>query len=167
MTSALSRSLKELRSRGAVGEKVYVAKVEHFNTFSKRRIDLFNIFDLLWLSTSTDDADWQIVGVQVVNTHLPEHIEKIKASPEAHIWIACGGGIVIHEWKKVGPRGKRKVWTLTEHEIAWERNEEGKVIPHDEKERETDPQAEVSSGNGGSEDRGIARGGGRLRRGSR
>jgi len=175
MSSRLAASMKELRDR-ALGHPTQVAKCEYFNTFINRRVDLFNIFDLIWLSMSTDGTDGQIVGIQVVNTHLQDHIDKIEASPAARHWVACGGGIVIHEWKKSGPRGKRKTWKLTEHEIIWTRNDKGEVEPWKKSDfergyingkKEAESETEISTRHGGPQDRGVALSGPRLRRGSR
>jgi hypothetical protein len=81
-----------------------VGKCEHWNPYARKRQDLFGIFDAVAL------LGRKIIGVQCVNTHLPEHITKIKASQPAHVWYLCGGRIEIHNWKKSGPRGKRKTW---------------------------------------------------------
>ena len=116
---AAARSMKYLRDLVTThpGHKCFVAKVEHWNQFARKRQDLFGFADLVWLSMSTDMEDGQIVAVQVVNTHLPEHIEKINQNAAAQAWMAAGGGIVIHNWKKAGPRGKRKTWKLQEIEV--------------------------------------------------
>jgi len=99
--STLARSLKLLRDEGWIA-----AKVEHWNPFAKIRQDLFGFIDIVALSMSTDYEDGQICGIQVVNTHLPEHITKIRENKAAQAWIACGAGIIIHNWKQ---RSKNKI----------------------------------------------------------
>lgn len=37
---------------------------------------------------------------------------------EAGVWLAAGNRIVVHGWKKSGPRGARKVWNCRELEIT-------------------------------------------------
>jgi len=98
---ALERSMILLRKEGFI-----VGKTEHWNPFCKRRQDLFGFADAVFLSTSTDGEDGQICALQCVNTHLPEHIAKIRENEAARAWFACGGGIVIHNWKQ---RSKNKV----------------------------------------------------------
>jgi len=119
---AAARSMKYLRGLGYGA----VAKTEHWNPFAHKRQDLFGFADLVWLSMSTDYEDGQIVAVQVVNTHLQDHIKKIHATPAARYWQRCGGGIVIHNWKKTGARGKRKTWKLEEIEVGYIESESEK-----------------------------------------
>jgi hypothetical protein len=115
VTSLVSRSLAELRKRAP---HCPVDKAERWIPGANIRRDLFNLFDLVWLSLSMDSQDGQIVGIQVTdNAHLAEHITKIKANPITKQWVACGGGITVHAWAKMGARGKRKRWTLTEHDL--------------------------------------------------
>lgn len=108
---ALARSMKMIRDRGGI-----VAKVEHWNHFARRRQDLFGMFDLIWLSMSAEYDDGQIVGVQVVNTHVADHVEKLKANPIMAYWLACGAGITIHSWKKRSRKGRKK-WICEEIDL--------------------------------------------------
>lgn len=91
----LELSMKMLRKEGWV-----CAKAEHWNAFARIRQDLFGFIDVVCLQ------DRQIVGIQVVNTHLQDHIDKIRGNGAAVSWINCGGRIVIHNWKR---RSKNKV----------------------------------------------------------
>lgn len=112
---ARERSMRYLRSIG-----MRVGCTEYWNPHVKIRQDLFGFIDLIALSMSTDHLDGQICAIQVVNTHLPEHIAKIKSSDAARNWIACGGGIEVHNWKHVckNGRGTRKVWKLERIEVT-------------------------------------------------
>lgn len=125
MTSLVSRSLAHLRK---LAPHCPVDKAERWVPFGEKsaktgrgpgiRRDLFLLFDLVWLSMSTDLQEGQIVGIQVTdNAHLAEHIAKIKANPITKLWLACDAGIVVHAWAKKGERGKAKRWVLTEHEV--------------------------------------------------
>lgn len=83
--------------------------VEHFNTFTKRRLDLFNFGDILCIGNG------EIVIVQTTTaSNMSAREKKIMDNPYAHEWIKSGGIIVLHGWSKKGAKGKRKLWTLTE-----------------------------------------------------
>ena len=102
-TSALQRSLKVMRAAGFT-----CGITEKWNPHARVRQDLFGFIDAVCIHS------WQpIVGLQVVNTHLPEHIAKINTNPAAVVWKAAGGQIIVHSWMKRGPRGKPKTWQLS------------------------------------------------------
>ncbi len=105
---ALQRSMNLLRSQGWL-----CAKAEHWNAFAHVRQDLFGFIDLVGLSPPPRG---RIYAIQVVNTHLQEHIDKIKANPAAKKWTENGGVILIHDWR-ARVRGGRKRWEVTIHEI--------------------------------------------------
>lgn len=96
-----------------LGFKVWI--VEYWSPFPKpwgKRHDLFGIFDLVVLKPG------EIWGVQATtNTHTADRIAKIKASPAYKAWLDSGGKIAVVGWAKMGPRGKRKVWTIKEIEL--------------------------------------------------
>lgn len=94
------RSMEYMREEGGI-----VANTEHWNPFARLRQDLFGFIDCVWL------LDGRIIGVQVVNTKLLEHIDKIKENSASRAWMHCGGLIQIHNWKQRGPKGKKK-WEL-------------------------------------------------------
>lgn len=97
-----ARSLQHFRKHGLTAQVV-----ERFNTFSKKRVDLFGFIDLVVLSPLG------ICGVQVTSgSHVSHRYEKIRAEPKAVQWMRAGGSIVVHGWRKAGPRGKRKIWSL-------------------------------------------------------
>ena len=83
--------------------------VERYNQFARRRIDLFGFIDIVCLS------DVSIIGVQTTSgDHVSHRLEKIReeCKDKALAWLRAGGKIHIHGWRKVGPRGKRKVWAV-------------------------------------------------------
>jgi len=83
-----------------------VGKVERWNQFSNKRIDLFNFIDIIACSGS-----YGIVGVQSCGTAFSEHDKKIRAEArEAAIkWLESGGKIMLIGWRKVKyARGSKK-----------------------------------------------------------
>jgi hypothetical protein len=57
--------------------------------------------------------------VQVTTTgNLNAREKKLRAIPEHKKWLNSTGWILMHGWAKRGPRGQRRIWTLTEREIT-------------------------------------------------
>ncbi len=109
------RSLAKLRD-----DNWTVAIVEKWNQWAKVRQDLYGFADLLAVSPSRG-----IIAVQTTSgNNVAARVDKIRQEPRAGIWLAAGGKIVVHGWRKVGPRGKRKVWECREVEIQAEGNDE-------------------------------------------
>ena len=55
-----------------------------------------------------------IVACQTTTTgHQANRLAKILSLDSAGAWMKAGGKIHVHGWSKRGPRGKRKLWTLT------------------------------------------------------
>jgi hypothetical protein len=73
--------------------------------------DAWNFGDILAVKVG-------IAGATLVQTtsgsNVSARIAKIRSIAEAGIWLAAGNSIVAHGWRKVGPRGKRKVWECRE-----------------------------------------------------
>lgn len=104
-TSPTQRSLKKLRSEGWL-----VAITERWNPFSKTRQDLFGFIDLLCVRGDVTMAVQTTSGANV-----SARVEKIKAAQSAAIWNESPYRIiVVHGWRKVGPRGKMKKWECRE-----------------------------------------------------
>lgn len=102
--SPTRRSLKLLRSQGMTAQVV-----ERYNQYARRRIDLFGFIDIVVVSCAS------IIGVQTTSgDHVAERLNKIREEcrDNALAWLRAGGKIHIHGWRKVGPRGKRKVWAV-------------------------------------------------------
>lgn len=101
MNSPTQRSLKKLRSEGW-----HVAVVERWNQWAKCRQDLFGFIDLLALK---DDLT---LAVQTTSgAHVAARLEKMKGIPTVALWLKSPTRLlVIHGWRKVGPRGTRKMW---------------------------------------------------------
>ncbi len=107
--SPTARTMQECKKRGWP-----VSKAEYFNSFTKRRHDLFNFIDVVALDMDTGT----IIGIQSTTTsNLTSRIKKTIELESSRQWKKCGGRIVMHGWAKRGPAGKRKLWTLREVEI--------------------------------------------------
>jgi hypothetical protein len=83
-----------------------VAIVEKFNSFIKRRIDLWGFGDLLHVQ-----GDIVTIVQTTSGDNVSARLKKIDGIPEAQAWLASPNRkIVVHGWRKVGPRGQRKKW---------------------------------------------------------
>ena len=108
MTSPTQHSLAQLRSEGYT-----CAITEHWNQFSKRRIDLFGFADILAIRPG------EVVAVQTTTAaHVSARINKILELDTPLKWLQAGGRILIHGWALRGPRGKRKVWKCIERYVT-------------------------------------------------
>ena len=105
-----ARSLAHLRKLGATAEVV-----ERWIPQARKRKDLFGFIDIVAL-----DGMPGTLGVQTTSAGNVSHrLEKIETACRFAMerWLEAGNRIVIHGWAKRGPRGKRKVWTLTERVV--------------------------------------------------
>lgn len=111
--------------------------VERWNSFVKRRIDLFGFLDLIYITGKSGSG---VTGVQCCitgdiskrrNKILALHLEK----DIIRTWLLSGNSIEIHGWAKRGARGKRKLWTLvreisvfniTTNELTFVKSDNGK-----------------------------------------
>lgn len=104
MSSPTQRSLEKMRKEGWVCQVT-----EHYNSFSRRRVDLFGFLDIVCLRGSNGG----ILGIQTTTgDHLSERIKKTQALPDHKLWLESGGGIELHGWSKKGKAGKRKLWQV-------------------------------------------------------
>ena len=86
-----ARTMARLRSEGWT-----VDKVEHWNQYARKRIDLFHFLDLLAIHPKRG-----ILGVQCCGRDFTWHIKKITAEPQAVIWLQAGARIEIWGWRKL------------------------------------------------------------------
>lgn len=99
--SPTSRTLKLLRDGGLTCQVV-----ERFCQFSKRRVDLFGVIDLVAL----DSRQTGLLGVQATSgDHHAERVQKVLASPLAKLWVACGNRLQVISWSKRSS-GSRRLW---------------------------------------------------------
>lgn len=106
-TSPTQRSLALLRKQG-----YRVAITEHWNSFVKRRQDLFGFIDLMAIGNP-------MLAIQTTSgTNVSARVAKIQESDAAREWIEAGHRIIVHGWAKRGPRGAVKRWECREVEIT-------------------------------------------------
>jgi hypothetical protein len=119
-TSPTQRSLKWLRQRGFTA-----AITERWNPHAKLRQDLFGFIDIVALSS--------ICGIVAVQTtsgpNMAARISKIRDLLAAKVWLDAGGMIIVHGWRKVGARGKRKLWECREVRLELRYGEIWEVQP--------------------------------------
>jgi hypothetical protein len=102
MSSPYARSKQQLEAAGYL-----VGRTEHWNSFVKIRQDLFGIIDMICVKAD----ELGVLGVQpTVGDRVSDHLKKALANKVLPVWLAAGNRFVIHGWRKVGDRGKRKLW---------------------------------------------------------
>ncbi len=115
MTSPTQLTKKECARRGWI-----VSVAEHWNSFSKRRVDLFGFVDLVALTGQA------IVGIQTTSRgNASSRRRKIDDLETATAWRQSGGVIEVWGWAKRptidknGKKTKRLTWQLA----VWRREE--------------------------------------------
>lgn len=103
--SPTQRSLAKLRKEGW-----FVAITERWNQYAHVRQDLFGFIDLLAIKGD------QTLAVQTTSgSNVAARIDKIKGIQASALWLESPNRkIVVHGWRKVGERGKRKLWECRE-----------------------------------------------------
>lgn len=97
--AATNSSRKLLESQGwTVG--VVEQTIPH--TFIKR--DFLGFADLVCCSPSMGILAVQVTG----GGHLSDRAEKIRQEPRAAIWLASGGRIQVHDWRKRAGQKERE-----------------------------------------------------------
>lgn len=83
-----------------------VQVTERWNAFAKVRQDLFGFVDVLCC-----DKD-SILAVQTTTAaNVSARFEKMRYMPSVLCWLASPNRhLIIHGWRKLGARGKRKLW---------------------------------------------------------
>jgi hypothetical protein len=89
--AANNASIKKLEAEGWT-----CAVVEHRIPHCFITKDLFGFADILAISPSRGMLAVQATG----GGNGPARVAKIKAEPRAAIWLACGGRIQVHDWRK-------------------------------------------------------------------
>jgi hypothetical protein len=108
VTSPTARSLAECKKRQWPAQVV-----ERFNTWSKKRIDLFGVIDIVAITPSG------ILGIQATSgSNHSARVAKALEEPRLRAWLAAGGKFAVWSWAKKGEREKRKLWTLREEEAV-------------------------------------------------
>lgn len=98
-------SLTVLSKRYLEKQRYVVERVEHFNYFTKRRVDLLGVGDLLALNGK------DLLLVQVTDySSADKHKKKIEKNQKIKMWLSAGGTFVMHLWKK-----KKNRWHIARH----------------------------------------------------
>lgn len=104
MSSPTQRSLKRLRDEGWT---VWV--VEYWNGFTRRRVDLFNAFDLLAVRGE------ETMAIQTTSaSNVSARVKKIEANEYVPVLRKAGWGLMCHGWDK-GPNGR---WRCREVDVS-------------------------------------------------
>lgn len=109
--SPTARALAECRKRGWMAHVV-----EKYNSFTRRKSDLFGFIDIVAL-----DGQQGVLGLQVTSSdHIAGRVDKIRGEcAEAFAaWVAAGNRVAVWGWAKRGAAGRRKVWRLREVEVT-------------------------------------------------
>lgn len=102
--SPTQRSLAHARKK--LGWAVDV--VEHWNSHTRQRRDLFHIIDIVALGAN------KTIGIQATSTgNAMARVDKLINSESTLQWLADPNReLEVWGWAKQGARGKRKLWTL-------------------------------------------------------
>ena len=104
--SPTQRSLEYLREQGM---KPWIC--EYWNSFSRKRVDLFGCIDLLCIGNG------QTWAVQTTSTGVSARIQKIRESEYFHVMLESGWRVFVHGWRK-NSKGRyvQRIVELTEME---------------------------------------------------
>lgn len=92
MKTTTARSRKLMEDRG-----FHVELVEHYNSFTQRRHDLFGIFDLLCIHTGSGE----VAVVQTTSaSNITSRMRKIADSENTPLVRKAGWTILCHGWKR-------------------------------------------------------------------
>ena len=109
--SPTARSLAWLRDGGWVA-----GVVERWNPGARVRMDFLGFADIV----AVHPKDKRTAAVQAcVTGDIRKRLDKIRMSELARQWMESGNEIFVFGWAKRGPRGARKVWTLTGRHVAY------------------------------------------------
>lgn len=107
-TSPTARTLAECKKHGWPAQVV-----EKYNSFVKRRFDLFGCIDVVAITPGG------ILGIQAAagrresgGGDIASHRTKILAEPRIKQWIEAGGRFELWSWSDQGKREGRKRWQL-------------------------------------------------------
>jgi hypothetical protein len=88
LPTPVERTLKALRDEG-----LPYWRTEHYNPYSRKRVDLFNLFDYIAIGDG-------IIGIQVTSaSHRADHRRKILEGEYTRPWLEAGGRIQLRTWR--------------------------------------------------------------------
>jgi hypothetical protein len=98
----------QLSKRQLEKEGYLVEITEHWNSFARKRKDLFDFIDLLAIK------DKEILGVQTTSaSNITARVKKILSNENYSIVISSGIKVIVHGWKK----NKSNRWELKTKEL--------------------------------------------------
>ncbi len=106
MKTTTARSLEYLRKEGYEPDVV-----ERYNSFSKRKNDLFGIFDILAIHKTTGDT---LACQTTSGSNVSSRINKITLSPNLPLVRKAGWTVVVHGWQ----RGRNGRYTLRVEDLS-------------------------------------------------
>ena len=100
------RTLKAFREMGFA-----VGIVERYINFTRQRIDLFGIIDIIAIRQG------EIIGIQSCGQAFSSHLKKMNESEYTEKWLASGAGLQLWGWRKVKKKrgGKAMVYKPRVH----------------------------------------------------
>ena len=102
MSSPTQRSLAQLRERGY---QCHI--VEYWNAFSRKRVDLFGIFDILGVGNG------ETIAVQTTSRgNISSRLTKITDSDKIGECRKAGWRVEIHGWDKAPTSGRWRCKTV-------------------------------------------------------
>lgn len=82
--------------------------VEKWVPAARKRIDLFGCIDLVAL-----DGQPGVLGIQATSgSNAAARATKARELPTLRAWLEAGNRFEVWGWRKVGARGKRKLWDV-------------------------------------------------------
>lgn len=88
--SPTARSLDELRERGFMPQVV-----EYWNSFSRKRVDLFGVWDIVAVGNG------EILFVQTTSgSNVSARVKKIAEAPTTPLLREAGVRLEVHGWRK-------------------------------------------------------------------
>jgi hypothetical protein len=90
-----------------------VAVVERWNPYAKIRQDLFGFIDLIAIK-----GDATLAVQTTSGSNASARVKKIRETQAASVWLESPSRtIIVHGWRKVGAKGKRKTWQCREESV--------------------------------------------------
>jgi len=108
--SPTTRTLALLKKEGYLS-----AIAEKYNSFIKRRFDLYGFIDVVGIKATEKG----VLGIQATSgSNISARIKKSVAIPALKVWLQAGNRFEVWGFSKKGKKGKRKLWTVDKRKIT-------------------------------------------------